>query len=56
MVGEFTNTFGTVSTVTVAMAVAEQVPVVPVTVYVLVIKGETLTLSGPAGVVPALQV
>ena len=37
IVGEFTVTFGVAFTVTVATAVALQFPVVPVTVYVVVV-------------------
>ena len=56
IVGEFTVIAGGVVTVTVAMPVPEQEPVVPVTVYVVVLAGETSTVFGPAGVVPALHV
>lgn len=54
--GELTVTAGTAFTVTVEMAVAEQLAVVPVTVYVVVDEGAAVAVLVPVTVVPADQV
>ena len=56
IVGEFTVTFGTGFTVTVAIAVLEQPVVVPVIVYVVVFAGLALAVLTPVDVAPALHV
>ena len=54
--GEFTVMFGNGVMVTVATAVLEQVPSLPVTVYEVVMAGEAVAVFVPKGVAPALQV
>lgn len=56
MVGELTVTVGTAVTVTVDTAVPEQPPVVPVTVYVVVVAGVAVAVLVPDDVAPADQV
>jgi hypothetical protein len=43
-------------TVTVEIAVLEQLPFVPVTVYVVVVLGEAVAVLAPEEVAPALHV
>ena len=53
MVGEFTVTANADETVTVATAVPEHPPVVPVTVYVVVVTGDAVAVFTPVEVAPA---
>ena len=56
IVGELTVIVGKGVTVTVAIAVLEQEPTVPVTVYVVLEEGEASAVFVPVEVAPALHV